>query len=116
MWHQYLLASIFILGGLNHFRTEKIYLKIIPNAFPNKKVINLWAGILEVLFGFLLLFQATANIGAYGIMGLLVAFFATHIFMITNKDASLGLPKIVLYIRLLLQFGLIYWAFQYTAI
>lgn len=116
MWHQYLLATIFILAGLNHFRSEKLYLKIIPNAFPNKRVINFWSGILEIIFGLLLLFQPTAKIGAYGIIGLLVSFFATHIFMIQNKNASLGLPKIVLYIRFFLQFGLIYWAFQYTKI
>ena len=79
-------------------------------------MINLWAGILEVLFGIMLFFQATAKIGAYGIIGLLVAFFATHIFMIQNKEASLGLPKIVLYVRFFLQFGIIYWAFQYTKI
>ena len=116
MWHQYLLATIFILAGLNHFRSKKLYLKIIPNAFPNKNVINLWAGILEVAFGLMLFFESTTNLGAYGIIGLLVAFFATHIFMIQNKDASLRLPKIVLYVRFLLQFGLIYWAFQYTKI
>lgn len=116
MWHQYVLAVIFMIAGLNHFRTEKIYLKIIPNAFRNKKAINFWAGFFEVLCGFLLLFDATASVGAYGIMAMLTAFFATHIFMIQNKEASLGLPKAILYIRLILQFGLIYWAFQYTKI
>ena len=116
MWHQYLLATIFIVAGLNHFRSEKLYLKIIPNAFPNKNAINFWAGILEVLFGVLLFFPPTAKIGAYGIIGLLVAFFATHIFMIQNKEASLGLPLIALYLRFFLQFGLIYWAFQYIKI
>lgn len=116
MWHQYIFATIFVVAGLNHFRSEKLYLKIIPNAFPNISAINMWAGILEVLFGAMLFFLPTAKIGAYGIIGLLVAFFATHIFMIQNKQASLGLPKILLYIRFFLQFGLIYWAFQYTKI
>ena len=114
MWHQYLFAIIFIIAGLNHFRSKKLYLKIIPNAFPNKSAINLWAGILEVSFGILLFIPVTIKIAAYGIIGLLVAFFATHIFMIQNKEASLGLPKLVLYVRFFLQFGLIYWAFQYT--
>jgi uncharacterized membrane protein len=114
MWHQYLLGILFVVAGANHFRQPKLYLKIIPNAFPNKNAINIWAGILEIVFGGLLLFEATKILAAYGIIGLLVAFFATHFFMIQNQNASLGLPKWFLYLRLLLQFGLIYWAFQYT--
>ncbi len=114
MWHQYLLGILFVIAGANHFRSPKLYLKIIPNAFPSKKTINVWAGVLEIIFGSLLFFDVTKNLAANAIIALLVAFFATHFFMIQNKNASLGLPKWILYLRVLLQFGLIYWAFQYT--
>lgn len=114
IWHKILFAAIFVLAGINHFRTPKIYLKIIPNAFRNKEFINNASGWLEIVFGLMIFFEPTQQLGAYGIIGLLIAFFATHIFMIQDKNASMGLPEWFLYIRLLLQFGLIYWAFQYT--
>ena len=114
IWHQILLAILFVLAGINHFRSPKTYLTIIPNAFSDKEFINNASGFLEIVFGTLLLFEPSKQLGAYGIMGLLIAFFATHIFMIQDEKASLGLPKWFLCIRLFLQFALIYWAFQYT--
>lgn len=114
IWHQILLAILFVLSGINHFRSPKMYLKIIPNAFANKAFINKASGFLEIVFGTMLYFEPTKQLGAYGIIGLLIAFFATHIFMLQNKNASMGLPQWFLYIRLFLQFGLIYWTFQYT--
>jgi uncharacterized membrane protein len=112
--HQIVMAVIYIIAGINHFRSPRMYLKIIPNAFTNKDFINKASGFLEILFGTMLLFSATSKIGAYGIIGLLIAFFATHFYMFQNKSASMGLPKWLLLVRILLQFGLIYWAFQYT--
>ena len=91
-WHQIFLAGLFIVAGVNHFRSPKMYLKIIPNSFPNKNFINQSSGFLEIVAGTLLLFDGTQRIGAFGIMALLIAFFATHIFMIQNKAASMGLP------------------------
>jgi uncharacterized membrane protein len=34
--------------------------------------------------------------------------------MLTNPKASMGLPKWLLYLRLPLQFLLMYWAYTYT--
>jgi uncharacterized membrane protein len=113
-WHLYLMAFLYIIAGFNHFRNPKLYLKIIPNYLPNPKLLNQISGVVEILLGILLLFPTTIKLAAWGIIFMLLSFYMTHFYMITNKKASMNLPKAFLYFRLLLQIGLIYWAFQYT--
>lgn len=112
-WHQYLMALIYIIAGLNHFRSPRLYIKIIPPYFPNTSLINKVSGILEIVFGVMLLFKSAAPVGAVGIIVLLIGFFATHFYMLQNEKASLRMPNWVLILRLSLQFALIYWAYQY---
>lgn len=113
-WHLYLMAFIYIFAGINHFRKPKIYERIIPPYFPNAKMLNLLSGVAEIVFGILLMFPSYSKFGAWGIIVLLVAFFSVHIFMLQDKKAGFGLPKWVLWLRIPLQFVLIYWAFLYT--
>ncbi len=112
-WHQYVMALIYILAGLNHFRSPKLYLKIIPPYLPKASWINTVSGLLEIVFGLMLLFKPIAPIGAVGIIILLIGFFASHIYMLQNEKASLRLPKWILILRIPFQFLLIYWAYQY---
>ncbi|MFC4739575.1 DoxX family protein [Flavobacterium ponti] len=112
-WHLYLMALIYIIAGLNHFRSPKLYIKIIPPYLPNASLINKVSGILEIVFGIMLFFKSIAPIGAVGIIVLLIGFFATHYYMLQNEKASLRLPKWILILRIPLQFVLIYWAYQY---
>lgn len=113
-WHQYVLALLFILGGANHFRKPKIYERIIPPYIPAHTSLVLFSGIIEMIFGFMLITQESQEIGAWGIIVLLVLFIPVHLFMLQNKKASLKLPKWLLAIRLLLQFALMYWAYLFT--
>lgn len=112
-WHQYVMAVIYIIAGINHFRVPKLYLKIIPPYIPNASLVNKVSGFLEIVFGILLLFKSLAPIAAVGIIVLLIGFFATHIYMLQNKKASLRMPKWALILRLPLQIVLIYWASIY---
>lgn len=113
-WHLYVMALLYVLAGMNHFRNPKMYVKIIPDYLPNKKLINLLSGLLEIILGISLCIPAVSNFAAWGIIVMLILFYMTHFFMIQNKDASFGLPKWILWLRLLLQIGLMYWAYQYT--
>ena len=74
----------------------------------------LLTGIIEMVLGFMVLNLVTQSTAAWGIMGLLVLFLPVHIHMLQNEKAALKLPKWVLWLRLPLQFGLIYWAYQYV--
>lgn len=113
-WHLYTMAFVYILAGLNHFRNPRLYLKIIPPYFPNPKLLNYASGFAEILLGILLCIAPTSKLAAWGIIGLLLAVFPANIYMYTNEKAAMGLPKWILLLRIPLQFGLIYWAFQYT--
>ncbi len=113
-WHQYLLALIFILGGANHFRKPKFYERIMPPYIPAHSSLVLASGIIEMIFGFMLITGESQTIGAWGIVGLLIIFIPVHVHMLQDENASLKLPKWLLILRILLQGALIYWAFLYT--
>ena len=99
--------------GANHFRTPKIYERIMPLYIPSPSFMVLLSGITEMITGFLLLNPQTQTLGVWCIIGQLVIFLAVHIHMLQNKEASLQLPKWFLMLRIPLQFGLMYWASQY---
>jgi len=113
-WHQYVFGLLFIIAGANHFRTPKIYERIIPPYLPSPKMLNILSGVAEMVFGFMLLNPETQNTAAWGIMALLVLFIPVHIYMLQEEKASLKMPKWALVLRIPLQFGLIYWAYQYV--
>lgn len=113
-WHLYLMAILYILAGLNHFRNPGMYIKIIPSIFKNPKVINILSGTAEIVLGILLTLSFSTHIAAWGIIALLIAIFPANLYMYQNKKASFGLPKWILFVRLPLQFVLIFWAYQYT--
>lgn len=113
-WHLYLMAVIYILAGLNHFRMPRLYIKMIPPSLPSPKVLNAISGIAELAFGILLCIPAVSAWSAWGIIALLIAIFPANVYMYTNEKAALGLPKWVRLIRLPLQLVLIAWAYMYT--
>uniref|UniRef100_UPI004049AB72 DoxX family protein n=1 Tax=Flavobacterium sp. TaxID=239 RepID=UPI004049AB72 len=113
-WHLYLMASIYVLAGLNHFRSPKIYIKIMPPYLKFPKFLNALSGLVEIIFGVGLFFLQTQKWASWGIILMLLSFLTVHFYMLTNSKAAMGLPKWVLILRIPLQFGLIYWAYQYT--
>jgi len=108
------MAFLYILAGINHFRKPELYFKIIPPLFTNKKFINEFSGLVEIMFGVYLCVPVFSNLAAISIMLFLVIVFPANIYMVLDKKANLGLPKWLLYLRLPLQFILILWAYQYA--
>lgn len=113
-WHQYLLALIFVGAGVSHFRWPKLYQKIIPPYLPEHNTLVIVSGVAEMVLGFMLISAGTTSFAAWGILGLLVLFIPVHVYMLQNEKASLKLPKWVLILRIPIQFGLMYWAYQYV--
>ena len=114
-WHLYVMAAIYILAGLNHFRKPRMYIKIIPPFFSNPKLLNTIAGAAEILLGILLCIPETSSFAALGIIALLIAVFPANVYMYRNTKAGFGLPKWLLLLRLPLQIVFIIWAFCYTS-
>jgi len=113
-WHLYLMAAIYILAGLNHFRVPRLYQRMIPPALPSPKALNIVSGLAEVALGIALCIPLTSAWAAWGIIVLLIAIFPANVYMLTNERAAMGVPKWVLLLRLPLQIALIAWAYVYT--
>lgn len=113
-WHQYLFGFLFVLAGFFHLQKPKIYKKIMPPYIPSHKTVVLVSGILEMIFGMMLLNPPTQVIAAWSIIIMLFLFLPVHVYMLQEPKASLKLPKWVLFLRFPLQFVLMYWAFQYA--
>ncbi|MBP2832248.1 DoxX family membrane protein [Aquimarina sp. U1-2] len=112
-WHLYLLSLIFVIAGVFHCIRPKAFVRIMPLYLPAHKFLVYVSGIAEILAGIGILFQTTRMVSLWGIIIMLILFFPVHLHMLINKKAGLNLPKTVLVLRLFLQFGLIYWAYQY---
>lgn len=113
-WHLYLMAGIYFLAGLNHFRNPGLYLRIIPSYIPLPRLMNQLSGAAEALLAIGLCIPVVSPIAAWGIIALLIAIFPANIYMYTHKKAGMRLPKWILLLRLPLQVVLIIWAYIYT--
>ena len=112
-WHLYAMAAMYVVAGIFHFIKPKMYMRIMPNYLPNHKLLVYLSGVAEIVLGIALCIPSLKNIAIILIIGMLAVFLAVHIYMLTNKKASAGLPLWVLILRLPLQFFLMYWAYFY---
>lgn len=113
-WHLYVMALLYVLAGINHFRKPRLYARMIPEFFPNPKLLNIISGAAEIILGVLLCIPAASSYAAIGIIALLIAIFPANFFMYMNEKAALGIPKWALLLRLPFQIVLIIWAYQYS--
>ncbi|MEO8516794.1 MAG: MauE/DoxX family redox-associated membrane protein [Flavobacterium sp.] len=113
-WHLYLMALLYIVAGINHFRKPRLYLKTIPPYFSNPKMLNFLSGLAEIILGITLCIPFTSKYAAWGIIMLLIAVFPANLYMYQNESASLGLSKKLRTLRLPLQIALTVWAYLYT--
>ena len=109
-----LLIILYAGAGINHFIHPEGYYTIIPPYLPNHYLINILAGIAEIICAVLLLIPATRKLGAYLVIAMLIAFIPAHIYMI-QKGGCMGkeicIPSWGAWLRLFpLQFILIAWA------
>jgi uncharacterized membrane protein len=111
----YVMAALYFLAGLNHFRSPASYEGIIPPWLGNREILNVLAGIAEIVLAVLILFKPTRKWACYGIIGMLIVFIPVHIYMIAEGLGINGkaIAPWVLWIRLLLlQPLLIFWAWS----
>jgi uncharacterized membrane protein len=113
-WHLYVMALLYILAGINHFRKPRLYLKIIPPYFSNPKMLNSLSGSAEIILGACLCIPSLSPYAAWGIIALLIAIFPANVYMYQSENASLGVSKGLRLARLPLQIALIFWAYLYT--
>ena len=92
-----------------HFIKPAFFKHFIPNGFP-KLTVNYIVGVIEFGLGLGLLFPEAVSYSAYGIFILLILFLPIHVWDATKKRPAIG-SKIFAYIRIPLQFLLMYGAY-----
>ncbi|MEO0333863.1 MAG: MauE/DoxX family redox-associated membrane protein [Bacteroidota bacterium] len=109
----YAMAGLYIVAGLFHFVKPKMYKAIIPPYLPNPRALVLISGFFEIAFGLGLLFEETRSWSAWGIILMLLTFLPAHIYMLCSEKFE-RIPRWALWLRIPLQFVLIYWAYQFA--
>ncbi len=107
------MGAGYIFAGINHFWHPDFYLKMLVGFLPYPEALNAISGIAEILGGIGVMIPATRRIAAWGIIVLLVAIFPANINMALHPQ-QFGLSATGLYLRLPLQFLIIWWAWIYT--
>lgn len=110
----YIMSAIYILAGIMHFITPKTYLKIMPPYIPAHKTMVLLSGIIEIILGVGLLFDQSRFYAAFGIILLLIFVFPANIYMAKRMMEKKSKNRWIAYLRLPLQFVLMYWAYLYV--
>ncbi len=109
-----LFALVFILVGLLHFLSPGFFVQIVPPYLPWPLFLVYASGFFEVLFGVLLLVPSAQRLAAWGLIALLIAVFPANLYMALHSDLYPGVPALLLWLRLPLQFALVAWAYRYA--
>ena len=114
---KFVFGLFFILGGINHFRAEEFYMKLMPDYIPpnlHLPAVQL-SGVAEVLLGVMLLVPRTQQLAAWGLIALLIAVFPANIYAYQHsREVFPDLDPAVHFWRLPLQAVMIAWAWWYT--
>ncbi|AUC16021.1 hypothetical protein BTO06_13025 [Tenacibaculum sp. SZ-18] len=103
-----LMAIMMIFAGFYHFYKPNFYNPIIPDFLP-KKLVTYISGFVELVLGIGLFTKGYESISAWGIFILMLVFLPIHIWDATREKPAMKTKKIA-YIRILIQFLLIAWA------
>jgi uncharacterized membrane protein len=109
----YVMGAAYVLAGLNHFLHPEFYLKMLEGFLPYPEGLNIISGAAEMLLGIGVMIPATRKLSAWGIILLLLAIFPANINMAIHHN-EWNFSAFMLYVRLPIQFLLIWWAYQYT--
>lgn len=99
------MGTVFTIAGIAHFLKPGKFARITPGFIPFKTFIAYFTGVLEFVFGVLLLTGRIKNWQLSGMQKFLWAVFPANIYMYTHRE-KLGLdhlPKWALLARLPLQ-------------
>jgi uncharacterized membrane protein len=108
------MAVLYIVAGINHFRSPEFYYRIMPPLLPYPYELIYISGVFESCLGVLLFFDRTRRFAAWSIVALLLAVFPANIQMLVNYIHEHNPRLWVAILRLPLQLPLIWWAYSFT--
>jgi len=81
----YFMSIAYTYVGIRHFIDPDFFLAIMPNYFSLHLFFVYLTGLMEVVFGVLLVFRKTRKIAAYGLIVLLVIVFPANIHLVQSE-------------------------------
>jgi len=106
-----LLGVIYTLLGILHFTNTGFYRPFMPKFLPGHDLLIYLSGVAEILLGIGVLFPQTRSLALWGIIAMLLVFLIVHVNMLFPSN-SLGISPWILWLRIPIQFLLIYWAYS----
>ena len=114
-WIVLIVVSIFFsIGGVTHFTNSAFYISIMPPQVPFPKFWVYFTGICEIIGVLGLWLTVTRVWAAWSLVGLCVAVFPANIYMALNPNQFSQFSIGALYLRLPLQFVIIYSCYYLT--
>jgi uncharacterized membrane protein len=117
----YLMGLLYLTAGITHFTNPGFFLQIVPPFLPAPGLLVVLSGLAEIVLGIGVLVPATRKRAAWGIVARLGAVFPANVYQalynpaLVDPPAWMGQPtQAALYVRLPLQFVLVWWAWRYT--
>ena len=110
------LSFLYISVGVKHFTNPDFFLAIMPPYVPYHKFMVNLSGVLEIVFGLMMIFRKTRFYGCWGIILLLTAVFPANIYLYNSEIPQnlLSITKHEALIRLPYQFPLLLFAFWHS--
>ena len=108
------LSLLFINIGIDHFVNPDFYRNIMPAYLPMHTEAIYISGFFEILGGVAILFPKLRSMAGWGLVLLLIVVSPVNIHMAVNPNLFPDIPLSFLYIRLVLQFIIIYWTYFAT--
>ena len=112
------LALFMITAGVLHFVVDHLFAQIVPPFLPWPYPIVWVSGVIEIALGALLLVPRYRRLASLGLVVLFIAVFPANIYMAMANVQIQGIPagrqpsELGLWLRLPLQFLLIWWAYR----
>jgi uncharacterized membrane protein len=111
--------AVFVLfyggAGIYHFINPETYLPVIPDWLGDPKVINILAGLAEIVVAILAIFPKARKQSGYLTIAMLLAFTISHIYFIQigHCAGEMCLDPWIGWVRLIVIHPLlIYWAYR----
>jgi len=106
------LAAFFLAAGLLHFLKPRPYESIVPDALPAHRELVYLSGLAEMAGGAGVLSGRTRRWAGRWLIATMVAVFPANVTMAFDAERFEQIPEPLLWARLPLQAGIIYWIWR----
>ncbi len=100
-------TAAFILSGIAHFLSPRIFVSLIPRVVPGRPFLVYISGLVELLLAVGLWQARWRNLAAQGTLGLMLLFLPLHVVDVFREKPVAGGRRWTAVLRLIAQFGLI---------